>query len=245
MRRSSLIAVLGAAVVGSTGGGLAALHLSPNAPREPSRKLAARVPAPAPHAAIPDAAIPEVTIPDVAKVAGATPAANPRSVLATQMTAVLTRFAAWSRDHAGAPCPALATLGLAARDPWGHDLTLTCTDQPADQMIGARSAGPDAVFGTDDDVTSWTLGPSVTSLVRGPRWKAASAAPTPSRRRKDPRGAERAAPSAPPPIAPSGAGHPRPPAHPTSPSGIPATTPARPPPLEPIGDDIPARRSSR
>jgi hypothetical protein len=50
---------------------------------------------------------------------------------------------------------------------------MTCTDQPANQTIGAISAGPDGTLGTADDVASWQLGREVTELVRGPRWVAA------------------------------------------------------------------------
>ncbi len=240
MGRRTLIAVLGAAVVGSTGGGLAALKLtSPRArsahvaapPSPPSPASTASItPTPSPPPAAPPRADAAVADPTPADAASAPQPGSQRAILATQMSAVLTRFAAWARDHAGAPCPDLATLGLAARDPWGHDLALTCTDQPADQMSGVRSAGPDAVLGTDDDVGSWTLGPEVTDLVRGPRWKPAAAPPArgPGRRRP---GAPVDEPPAPPP--PS-----------TSTDGS-ASPPVKPPPAEPTGDDIPAHRSSR
>jgi hypothetical protein len=165
------------------------------------------------------------------------------------MSAVLTRFAAWSREQAGAPCPDLATLGLAAHDPWGHDLALTCTDQPAAQIVGVVSPGPDGVIGTDDDIPSWTLGPGVTSLVRGPRWKSV---PTPlatrpsSRRRIPPSTTATHRPvtalDQAPAIVPDRS--PTPPLH-TTPA---APTPPRPEPTapsDPAGDDIPARRSSR
>lgn len=87
------------------------------------------------------------------------------------MKPLLTRFATWSRDHAGAPCPEPTAFGVAL-DPWGHQLALTCTDQPADQRVGAISAGPDGIAGNDDDVASWNLGREVTDLIRGPRWRA-------------------------------------------------------------------------
>jgi hypothetical protein len=58
-------------------------------------------------------------------------------------------------------------------DPWGHPLSLTCTDQPANQRIGALSAGPDGALGTPDDIGSWQLGRDVTDLVHGSRWVAA------------------------------------------------------------------------
>lgn len=105
------------------------------------------------------------------------PPTDPRVLLGMQMRAVLTRFAAWSRNHAGAPCPDSATLGVVAIDPWGHPIELTCTDQPADQVIGATSAGLDGIAGNGDDVTSWALGREVTNLVHGARW-ASTPAPT-------------------------------------------------------------------
>ena len=180
MGRTTLIAVLGAAVVGSTGGGLAALHFTSPRPATVDTTPTAG----SGVATIADAA---VAAPDAADAARATPVVSvptAHASLATQMSTVLTRFVGWARDHAGAPCPELATLGLAAHDPWGHDLALTCTDQPADQIVGLLSAGPDGVLGTDDDIASWTLGPGVTSVVRGARWKSAPLSTrAPSRRR--------------------------------------------------------------
>ncbi len=90
--------------------------------------------------------------------------------VAPRMKPVFERFTAWSREHAGAPCPDVADLGVQAMDPWGHALHLTCTDQPGDQIVGAVSAGPDGAPGTNDDIVSWSLGRDVTDLVRGPRW---------------------------------------------------------------------------
>jgi hypothetical protein len=82
---------------------------------------------------------------------------------------MLAAFAPWSKDHALAACPTAAELG-AARDPWGRPYAVTCTDQPADQVVGARSAGPDGVMETDDDIVSWTLEDAM-RLARGTRWK--------------------------------------------------------------------------
>jgi hypothetical protein len=56
---------------------------------------------------------------------------------------------------------------------------LTCTDQPGDQLIGTISDGPDGAPGTADDIASWQLGRDVTELVRGSRWVAAAAPPSP------------------------------------------------------------------
>ena len=94
---------------------------------------------------------------------------------APQLTALLASFATWARAHPGAPCPDVFDLGPASADAWGHPMRLTCTDQPAQQMVGAISAGPDGVFGTRDDVTSWQLPVDATEVVAGPHWGAAMA----------------------------------------------------------------------
>jgi len=86
----------------------------------------------------------------------------------------LLAFLAWAVDHAGAPCPTSVELGGRA-DPWDRPYELTCTDQPADQRIGARSSGADRTMGTDDDLVSWALDDAI-KLVRGPRWLASPAA---------------------------------------------------------------------
>jgi hypothetical protein len=39
--------------------------------------------------------------------------------------------------------------------------------------------GPDGVVGTDDDLTSWTMGRDVTELARGRRWIATPVEPKP------------------------------------------------------------------
>ena len=164
------------------------------------------------------------------------------------MSAVLTRFAAWARDHGGAPCPDLALLGLAAHDPWGRDLTLTCTDQPADQIVGVLSPGPDGVIGTDDDLASWTLGPGVTSLVRGPRWKSAStplASRPPPHRRIPPLTTPTHTPVPAVDHAAAIAPDHAPPAPPARTTPALLTPPKAEPTPDPSGDDIPARRSSR
>src|SRR6266542_5689691 len=80
---------------------------------------------------------------------------DPNVEVAACMKKVLRQFVAWSHDHAGAPCPDLAALGVIENDPWGHPLQLTCSDQPANQIIGAISAGPDGAIDTADDVASW------------------------------------------------------------------------------------------
>src|SRR5262249_50168544 len=104
------------------------------------------------------------------------PPPDPRPAQArAELRALLAAFPTWAADHAGAPCPTSAELGGHA-DPWGHAYELTCTDQPADQIVGARSMGADGAMGTDDDLVSWALDHDVTKLVRGKRWTAAPVA---------------------------------------------------------------------
>ncbi|MBA3458800.1 MAG: serine/threonine protein kinase [Deltaproteobacteria bacterium] len=95
---------------------------------------------------------------------------DPDAEIAKRLKGVMERFVAWSHTHAGAPCPDAASLGGDARDPWDHPIEITCTDQPADQIIGVRSGGPDGVKDTADDIASWQLGRDVTDLVHGARW---------------------------------------------------------------------------
>jgi serine/threonine protein kinase len=83
-------------------------------------------------------------------------------------------FDEWKATHTHDICPTPADLGLASEDPWGHPWLVTCVDQPADQVIGVSSAGPNGQLHDDDDVVSWRLGPDVTSLARGDRWRPAS-----------------------------------------------------------------------
>ena len=122
------------------------------------------------------------------------------------------RFAAWSHDHPGAPCPDAAALG-APGDPWGHPLAITCTDQPGDQIVGAISAGPDGQPGTADDIASWQLGRDVTDLVRGARWLAA-----PQRSAAKPAPAKPRSATLPPAKAADAPAKPRPAAAPTRPA---------------------------
>ncbi|HWO22416.1 MAG TPA: protein kinase [Kofleriaceae bacterium] len=155
----------------------------------------------------------------------------PRPVQAkTDIRALLATFSTWAAAHAGAPCPTVADLA-GRSDPWGHSYQLTCTDQPADQIVGVVSMGPDGIRGTDDDLTSWTLGRDVTELVRGKRWAAAPAANKP-------------APPGSPPPPPAMARKPVPdkpvlnkpaPKKPTPPSTPPPSTPppSTPPPTTP------------
>jgi len=226
MARGMRIAVSGAVVVGVVGGGLAALHSSTESPMESPRT---------PPAAEPDVRKPA---PPASPAAPAPPVAAPRDpkiLLAMQMTTVLGRFVEWSRDHAGAPCPDHAALGVVVLDPWGHPIELTCTEQPAEQVVGAVSAGPDGIAGNDDDVRSWTLGPEVTDLVRGARWSPAPDATAPPAATKTPapqRKSERSGVHDHGPTRPSGTAGP-PPSRSPGPHRLPGDAGA---------DDIPARR---
>lgn len=82
----------------------------------------------------------------------------------------------WSKAHPTAPCPTAKDLALALSDDhalddaWGRRMTVTCTAQPGDQVIGLTSAGTDGIAGNTDDVASWDLGHELTDLVHGPRW---------------------------------------------------------------------------
>ena len=159
-------------------------------------------PAPEPPRPAPVAVPPQPAPPPVA-VSPQTAPPDPAAELAGQMKQVLRRFVAWSRDHAGAPCPSAAELGEPVVDPWGKPLAITCTDQPANQIVGVISSGPDGAAGTVDDVGSWDQGPEVTDLVRGARWKVV-AAPSP------PPPAARPTAVKPPPARPRPAPRPRP-----------------------------------
>ena len=117
-------------------------------------------------------------VPEVAKPPSPPPPPpeDPRPAqVKADMRALLAAFSKWAADHAGAACPTSAELG-GRSDPWGHAYQLTCIDQPADQVVGVVSMGPDGATGTDDDLTSWTLGREVTEITRGKRWIAAPVA---------------------------------------------------------------------
>jgi hypothetical protein len=226
MGRGMQIAVCGAVVAGSVGGGLAALHSSsrPVTPPSTGSTVAPTTPPPPTPPGSPG------TPPPAAQV-----------LLAMQMKTVLVRFVEWSRNHVGAPCPDGAALGIIAIDPWGHPITLTCTDQPADQRVGARSAGPDGVVGNGDDVASWSLGKEVTDQVRGARWTQApaiSAAPSSTKPPIGQRGKQRShahgrGPAAPTPLPTAPLATPSAPARPTKPGAQ---------PLDAGADDIPGQR---
>jgi hypothetical protein len=122
------------------------------------------------------AGAPAAGSPPPAAAGAASPAAVPpspeaRAALVAQIKDTLRRFIAWSHAHPGARCPDAAGLG-AGLDPWGQPLQIVCSDQPADQVAGVLSYGPDGEPGTRDDVLSWALGADVMDLARGPRWSA-------------------------------------------------------------------------
>lgn len=133
----------------------------PGAPASSSRAPAARNPP----------SVPTAGTGAVASPAAAPPSAEANAALVAQIKDALRRFVAWSHAHPGARCPDAAALG-AALDPWGQPLRIVCSDQPADQIAGVLSYGPDGEPGTRDDVVSWALGADVTDLARGPRWSA-------------------------------------------------------------------------
>jgi serine/threonine-protein kinase len=146
---------------------------------------------------------------------GATPPTptpeSPEARVAVPMGTVLARFIAWSRGHAGAPCPDVVALGITVADPWAHPFRITCIDQPDDQMVGVISAGPDGVMNTADDLVSWRLGNDLGALVRGPRW-AAPPQPRPETPSPPPLGSQH-------PSVPTSAGTP-PPTQPVQPVGV-------------------------
>ena len=109
-----------------------------------------------------------------------TPDARPEQAR-RQLVYALEGFLRWSTVHTGEPCPdrtdLAAFLDDGSIDPWANPLVITCTAQPADQIVGVISRGPDGMLGTADDITSWSLGPDDTRLIHGPRWQAAPIAP--------------------------------------------------------------------
>jgi serine/threonine-protein kinase len=163
-RRGKLYAAIAALL--TTGGAAVGVIAS-------RRSLPASLPAPE------MAAAPAVSAPGP-KAAPQPQPEDPRPAqVKADVRALLTAFSAWAAGHAGAPCPTSAELG-GRSDPWGHPYQLTCTDQPAGQIAGVVSMGPDGTAGTDDDLTSWTLGRDVTELARGRRWTAAPVAGKPA-----------------------------------------------------------------
>jgi len=225
--RLTLIVGASAVVAGGAFGSALALRSEP-ASAQPASTSAGQSPGPRPAAPEPPAAPPPAlaaTPPPAAPAADASPALGDlRVALIAQIKDELMRFVAWSHDHPRARCPDAAALG-APLDPWGHPLRITCTDQPADQLAGVVSLGPDGVAGSHDDIASWTLGADVTDLVRGPRWGATG---RPAR----PGDGHRVGTVAPPPPTPPGAA--APPAKPPASTGAGSN--------DTDGDGIPDRR---
>jgi len=134
---------------------------------------------PAPTAAPSPAPQPTTPAPTPASSPGPQPPVDEnRADMVRRVRPIVLGFVKWSATHKGAVCPAAKDLafyvGGASRlqDSWNHAMTITCTDQPAQQMIGVVSAGPDGVTGNRDDVVSWMLGEEITDLLAGPRWVA-------------------------------------------------------------------------
>ncbi len=116
------------------------------------------------------------------------PPAKPRDLGAEttqRITAIATTFRTWSASHAGVACPSLQDLG-GGDDAWAHPLVVTCTEQPADQIIGIRSAGADGTPGTADDLASWKI-PAIATVIHGEHWRVASVAVKPPRTGKPPK----------------------------------------------------------
>jgi hypothetical protein len=172
--RTSLLWNAAAVVAGGALGTVLALRTPASSTPALSGDAQVGLPAPPPGAASASGSAPAMAVagePSAGSAAAAPPApADRHAAVVAQIKEALQHFVSWSRAHAGARCPDAAALGVAVLDPWGQPLRIVCADQPADQIAGVLSFGPDGVPGTGDDVLSWTLGSGVTDLVRGPRW---------------------------------------------------------------------------
>ncbi len=166
-----------------------------------------------------------------------------------QLGSIVAAFVRWSSTHPAAPCPSdkdLASLvpgGLV--DPWKQRISITCTEQPADQMMGAVSLGPDGVRSADD-IASWTLGSDVTGLIQGARWTGGNeprpGAQRPSRSTTTTKVRPTSAPTSTsqPTTATTPTSAPMPPADP------PVTEPPKPRPAPTLGaDGLPTGRTSK
>jgi hypothetical protein len=197
-RRSRLALIVGIAsvVLGSTVGSALALREDPatEIPTEAGGEAASAAPLEPPLDPPPSEVAPAVTAPRSGR--------DPAAALTAQIKDALQRFVAWSHDHPGAPCPDTTALGAAAVDPWGQPLRIVCADQPADQLAGVLSFGPDGVAGTSDDVASWSLGADITEIARGPRWTTLGGRPAGHKPAARPRPPAAAAGSPPPPRPP-------------------------------------------
>ncbi len=157
--RGMLYAVVGLVVVG---GGATAIAVSQSGGK-PETTVTATLPPP------PVVAPPPAPAPTPPPAPVAPPKVDARGAVAAQLATGLATFVTWSKTHADAPCPSATELGLAV-DAWGHPLVVTCTDQPAHQIVGIVSSGADGQADTADDVASWTLDRAVTDSVRGAHW---------------------------------------------------------------------------
>jgi serine/threonine protein kinase len=178
-RRRPLLLV--AALV-ATGGGVTAIILATNGRTD---NETSQPPATTQHSSTPQPAVPTAPPQPDATVTIAASSPSTRQLLPERMRAILTTFLRWSASHPQSPCPTALELATFAHDPhavddsWGRPVVLTCTNQPAEQIVGAQSAGPDGMFDTNDDLASWDLGRDVTDIVRGPRWIGATPHPRP------------------------------------------------------------------
>ncbi|HEY5921618.1 MAG TPA: serine/threonine-protein kinase [Kofleriaceae bacterium] len=137
-------------------------------------------PLPATTAAAADASAspiqPATTQPPAAQPPADEPKPDTRADMIKRVKPLGVGFIKWAAAHKDAPCPTAKDLeplvggAVNLQDSWSRPMTVTCTDQPAQQQIGIVSAGPDGVAGNRDDVASWTLGDDVTDLFAGPRW---------------------------------------------------------------------------
>jgi serine/threonine protein kinase len=163
--------------------------------------------------------------PDAAKVTG------------DRIAAVMKSLGDWATAHPHAVCPMLDDLGTAdARaDGWGHTLVISCDDHSGVRMATVRSAGPDGVAGTSDDVLSSSLGlaaisigaiappspnPSPTITTPSPH-VASKRVATPTKRAAPARVSP--APVAPAPATPSEPLHPVPPTYQLDADGVPVS----------------------
>ncbi len=161
------LALAGVVVVGGIGAFVALKK-----PSGASEPVAEPEPTPAAGSASAGHSATPVAAPAPEPVAPPPPPVDERPAKAkAQLGEIVSAFVTWSATHADAPCPTIDdVMGHAVNDPWDHAVVLTCTDQPAHQIVGVVSAGPDGAAGTADDIASWNLGKDVTEPIRGSRW---------------------------------------------------------------------------
>ena len=173
-RRSHIVAVAGSVLAASVLAGWIAMRVSSSGAVQVTSRpgVAAPMLAPAP------------TPPAVERTITPNKPSDPRVTTANQqLRRALAGFRRWSELHPTAGCPNANELsnfvagGLI--DPWGTTLVVTCTGQPANQIVGVISNGPDGIVGSRDDIASWNLGGDATDVVRGDRWAPAPPKPMP------------------------------------------------------------------